>query len=59
MKNVFGKLLCNICLNECKVKHLEQLHVCDACFEKVKALEKAMPFKLSKEQIAGGTKDEL
>ncbi len=59
MRNVFGKLLCDICLMECKVIHLEQLHVCDACFEKVKALEKGMSFKLSKEQIAGGTKDEL
>ncbi len=59
MKNIFGKSLCNICLKECKVQHLEQLHVCTDCFEKVKALEKGMRFKLSKEQIAGGTKDEL
>jgi len=59
MKNLFGKLLCNIYLKECKVKHLEQLHVCDACFEKVKRLEKGTSFKLSKEQIVGGTKDEL
>ena len=54
MRNVFGKLLCDICLKECEVIHLEQLHVCDACFEKVKALEKGMSFKLSKEHFLYG-----
>ncbi len=59
MKNIFGRSLCDICLKGCKVQHLEQLHVCADCFKKVKALEEGIQFKLSKEQIAGGTKDEL
>jgi len=38
---------------------LDELHVCSVCYEKVKALEKNESFKLSKEQKAGGIKDEL
>ncbi len=58
-KNVFGKSLCNICIKECIIQHLDQLHVCSDCFEKVKALEKETPFKISKDQTAGSVKDEL
>jgi len=41
------------------MQHLDQLHVCSDCFEKVKALEKETPFKISKDQTAGSVKDEL
>lgn len=51
--------MCDICLNECKTIRLEQLHVCSECYEKIQALEKNESFKLSKEQKAGGIKDEL
>ncbi|MFQ5572974.1 MAG: hypothetical protein ACE5EJ_01850 [Nitrosopumilaceae archaeon] len=59
IKKAFGKSECNICLKECKIQHLDQLHVCSECYEKVKALEKTESFKLLKEQKAGGIKDEL
>ncbi len=59
IKKVLGKSECDICLKECKTQHLDQLHVCSECFEKVKDLEKNDSFKLPKEQKAGGIKDEL
>lgn len=59
IKKVFGKSVCDICLKECKTLHLEELHVCSECYEKVKKLEKDESYKLSKEQKAGGLKDEL
>lgn len=59
IKKVFAKSECDICLKECKTLHLDQLHVCSECYEKIKSLEKNESFKLSKEQKAGGIKDEL
>ena len=59
IKKVFGKSECNICLKECKIQHLDELHVCADCYENIKALEKNDSFKISKEQKAGGIKDEL
>ena len=59
IKKIFGKSICDICLNECKTQHLDQLHVCLECYEKIQKLEKNDSFKLTKEQKAGGIKDEL
>lgn len=59
IKKVLGKSECDICLKECKTMQLDQLLVCSECYDKVQALEKDESFKLSKEQKAGGIKDEL
>ena len=59
IKNVFGRSECDICLKESKTQSLDALQVCSECFEKIKELEKAESFKISKEQKAGGIKDEL
>ena len=56
---LFGKSFCNICLKEGKVKHFDNLNLCSECLDKVKVMETEEPFKISKEQTAGGIKDEL
>ncbi len=59
IKKVFRKSFCSICLNETRVSKLDRLDVCPDCWEKVKKLESEEPIKISKEQIAGGIKNEL
>ena len=59
IKKVFGKSFCNICLTEGKVTKYDKLELCDTCLKNVKNLESEEPFKISKEQKAGGIKDEL
>ena len=54
---------CNICLGKTDVqKYDDRLLVCTRCLSEIKRLEKQKenkPKKLPKEQVAGGTKDEL
>lgn len=59
IKKAFGKSTCDICLKERKTQQLDKLFVCSECFEEIKALEDEEAFKISKEQRAGGIKDEL
>ena len=59
IKKVFGKSFCSICFSEGKLRRLDKLELCEDCFNKVKEMESEEPFKISKENIAGGIKDEL
>ncbi len=59
IKKVFGKKFCNICLTEERITKLDRLELCQDCFEKVKKLQSEEPTKITKEQIAGGLKNEL
>ena len=59
IKHVFEKSYCNICLNEDGVKKYDKLDICQECLKKIKDLESEKPFDISKENIAGGIKDEL
>jgi hypothetical protein len=59
IKKAFRKSFCSICLAETKVSKLDRLDLCPNCWEKVKKLESEEPIKISKEQIAGGIKNEL
>ncbi len=59
IKKVFRKSFCSICLTEARVSKLDRLDLCPECWENVKKLELEEPIKISKEQIAGGIKNEL
>jgi hypothetical protein len=59
IKKAFAKKICSICLAEVKLTRFDRLEICQDCFEKVKKLEAEEPVKISKEQTAGGIKDEL
>jgi len=59
IKKAFAKKICSICLDEVKLTKYDRLELCQDCFEKVKKLESEEPVKISKEQTAGGIKDEL
>ncbi len=59
VKKIFGKFCCSICLSEGRLIKLDRLEVCTSCLEKIKKIESEGPVKISKEQIAGGIKDEL
>jgi len=59
IKRVFGKSFCSICLSEGKLSKLDRLEVCPSCLENIKEMESEEPVKISKEQTAGGIKDEL
>jgi hypothetical protein len=59
IKKAFRKSFCSICLTETKVGKLDRLDLCPNCWKKVKKLESEEPIKISKEQIAGGIKNEL
>lgn len=50
---------CHICLNKTEILEYDKLHVCTKCLSNIKKLDKEKPSNLSKEQIAGGIKDEL
>ena len=58
IQKAFGKK-CSICITEISVTKLDKLDLCQNCFENVKKLESEEPAKITKEQIAGGIKDEL
>ena len=59
IKKVFRKSFCSICLSETRVSKLDRLNLCSDCWEKVKKMESEEAIKISKEQIAGGIKNEL
>lgn len=59
IKKAFKKSFCSICLTETRVIKLDKLDLCTDCWEKVKKIESEEPVNISKEQIAGGIKDEL
>lgn len=59
IKKVFSKSFCSICLSEGRLSKLDRLDVCPSCLEKIKETESKEPVKISKEQTAGGIKDEL
>jgi hypothetical protein len=59
IKNVFRKSFCSICLTESRVSKLDRLDLCPDCWENVKKMESEEPIKISKEQIAGGIKNEI
>ncbi len=59
IKRVFGKSFCSICLSEGRLSKWDRLKVCPSCLEKIKEIESEEPVKISKEQTAGGIKDEL
>ena len=59
IKKVFKKSFCSICLTETRIIQLDKLDLCTECWEKVKKIESEEPANISKEQIAGGIKDEL
>lgn len=50
---------CSICITELSITKLDNLDLCQNCFENVKKLESEEPAKITKEQMAGGIKDEL
>ena len=51
---------CNICLSNTEIiTEYDRLSVCSKCLDNIEKLEPKDPVKLSKEQIAGGIKDEL
>ena len=58
-KRVFSKSLCSICLSAGRLSKLDRLEICPSCLEKIKEIESEEPVKISKEQTAGGIKDEL
>lgn len=59
IKKTLRKSFCSICLAGSRVSKLDRLDLCPNCQEKVKKLESGDPIKISKEQIAGGIKNEL
>lgn len=59
IKKILGKSFCNICLSEVRLSKLDRLEVCPSCLEKIQEIESEEPVKISKEQTAGGIKDEL
>ena len=59
IKRVFRKSFCSICLSEGILSKFDRLEVCSSCLEKIKDIESEEPVKISKEQTAGGIKDEL
>jgi hypothetical protein len=59
IKHAFAKKFCSICLTETKLTKFDRLEICQDCLEKVKKLESEEPAKISKDQTAGGIKDEL
>ena len=59
IKKIFSKSFCSICLSEGRLSKLDRLEVCPSCLEKIKEIESQGPVKISKEQTAGGIKDEL
>jgi len=59
IKKVFSKSFCSICLSEERLSKLDRLDVCPSCLKKIKEKESEEPVKISKEQTAGGIKDEL
>ena len=59
IKTIFKKSFCSICLNETRVSKFDRLDLCPDCWEKVKKIEQEKPVKISKEQTAGGIKNEL
>lgn len=59
IKRVFSKSFCSICLSEGILSKLDRLEVCPSCLEKIREIEADGPVKISKEQTAGGIKDEL
>lgn len=59
IKKILGKSFCNICLSEVRLSKLGRLEVCPSCLEKIQEIESEEPVKISKEQTAGGIKDEL
>jgi 5'-deoxynucleotidase YfbR-like HD superfamily hydrolase len=59
LKKVFRKSFCSICLTEARVSKLDKLDLCSDCWGKIKKLESEEPVKISKEQTAGGIKNEL
>ncbi|MCE9652232.1 MAG: hypothetical protein K8Q89_04125 [Nitrosarchaeum sp.] len=50
---------CDICLVISKTKNLSSLNLCTACYDKVSDLQKTEPYKIPKEQMAGGLKNDL
>jgi hypothetical protein len=59
IKKIFSKSFCSICLSEGRLSKLDRLEVCPPCLEKIKKMESEERVKISKEQLAGGIKDEL
>ena len=59
IKRVFSKSFCSICLSEGILSKFDRLKICSSCLEKIKETESEEPVKISKEQTAGGIKDEL
>ncbi|MGQ0790736.1 MAG: hypothetical protein ACT4NJ_00740 [Nitrosopumilaceae archaeon] len=59
IKRVFSKSFCSICLSDGILSKFDRLEVCSSCLEKIKEIESDEPVKISKEQTAGGIKDEL
>ena len=51
--------MCDICLVNSKTKKLSGLNLCVECYDKVSKLQKTKPNKISKDQIAGGLKNDL
>lgn len=51
--------ICHICLAKSKIKKLDSLHLCIPCYDKVLELQKTKQYKITKDQITGGLKDEL
>lgn len=58
-KKIFRKSFCSICLTETRVSKFDRLDLCSNCMEKVQKIKLEDPIKISKEQIAGGIKNEL
>ncbi len=50
---------CDICLVISKTIKLSSLDLCTTCYDKVSELQKTEPYKIPKEQIAGGLKNDL
>lgn len=59
MEANLDNLMCDICLIKSQIKKMSGLYLCTACYDKVSELQKTEPYKIPKEQIAGGLKDEL
>ncbi len=59
IKKVLGRSFCSICLNETRVSKFDRLDLCPDCWENVKKMESEESIKISKEQTAGGIKDEI
>jgi hypothetical protein len=59
IKSVFSKSFCSICLSEGILSKLDRLEVCHLVWKRLKKIESEEPIKISKEQTAGGIKDEI